>query len=595
MAKNSQMYDATTSAVDAVRALQALVEIPSYTVVGSSKERVVYYSDEGGAMVPWSLDPVTGERLKLTSEPVFGQLLASPRRNADEFYYVRDTGKGAEKHKIFRASTTQGGETLAVDVPDQRIGGFAYYGDMVGFTASGKDASALYTAKDGVIEKRADVSGSTFATDLNEKYLAGMGHLAGNPRTYELFFFDLGRGTMRVFTPKEGTVNKGPSLLGTRALFESDLNGTSRLYIHDIESGETAPAPMGANDYTAYGAAEHQYFDWTEDGRVVCIGTRDGEARAFVDGKEVKTPAGYLAGGVALRGSKAYLSHSTFVHPWRILMVDLGSGDVETVVNNPLPVFLRGRFVRSRLVRYKSEDGREIAAFVADDGTGKPRRTVTYIHGGPWGEVADQWALLPASLMAFGYNVIAPNYRGSTGYGEDFRTMVIGDPGGMDFRDMVGAAKWAKENIATGIALVGYSYGGYSTLYGLGREPELWDCGVAGAPIADWKEMYDLSDSAFKSFAETLFDKKLDLFAERSPITYAKNVKRPLCIISSQNDSRTPLMPILRYVMALQERGAKFELHSVPDMGHAIRSTKDMMDIAFPMVAFLLKEFPPEA
>jgi dipeptidyl aminopeptidase/acylaminoacyl peptidase len=170
--------------------------------------------------------------------------------------------------------------------------------------------------------------------------------------------------------------------------------------------------------------------------------------------------------------------------------------------------------------------------------------------------------------------------------------MDIGDPGGMDFVDMACGARWAKENVATEIALAGYSYGGYSTLYGLGKEPELWACGVAGAPVADWKEMYELSDAAFRSFIEILFDRKTELYSERSPIAHVKNVKKPICIITSQNDSRTPMTPVLRYAMALQANGAKFELHSVPDMGHTIRTTKDMMDIVFPMIMFLQREFP---
>ena len=572
--------------------LQALVEIPTYTVIGSSKDRIVYYSDEGGTLVPWSLDPLTGDRLKLESEPVAGQVWAIPRRTTNDFYYLRDVAKGAEKYKIFRTSTTDGGETLAVDVPDQRVSGFAFCGDMVGFTASSKEASALYTSKSGSIEKRADVGGFTFVNDLDAQYLAGMGVLAGNSRTYELFFYDLGKGEMKIFTPNEGSVNKGPFLRGPKALFESNLSGANELYVHDIESGETTPAPMGSPDHDAYHPTEHLYFDWTENGRVFCVGKKDGQARAFVDGKEVKTPPGYLT-GLALYGGKVYVSHSTFVQPFRVLAVDLESGDIKTVIDNPISPFLRERFVRSRLVRYRSGDGKEIAALVADDGTTKPRRTITYIHGGPWGEVPDAWSILPASFVAFGYNVIAPNYRGSTGYGEDFRTMDIGDPGGMDFVDMVFAAKWAKENLATDIALAGYSYGGYSTLYGLGREPELWACGVAGAPVADWKEMYETSDSTFRSFMEILFDKKMELLPERSPITYAKNVRRPLCIVTSQNDSRTPMMPVLRYAMMLQESGAKFELHSIPDMGHTIRTTKDVMDIVYPMIMFLQREFPP--
>lgn len=582
-----------TSAVATMRVLDALLNIPQYIIIGSTKDRIVYYSNEGGTMCCWSLDPQTGRRLRLAPEPVYDGAYAQPHKSTNQFYYLRDTAKGAEEYKIFGTDAVKGGEALAVDVPGQRVMGFAFLGETVAFTASSKESSALYIAKSGSIEKCMDVPGFTFVTDLNEQFIAGMGVMAGDPRTQELFFYDLGKGKMTVFTPKEGSVNKGSSLRGPNALFESNLGGANELYVHDIESGETKPAPMRFHDHDALHPTEHLYIDLTEDGKVVCIGKKEGEARGFIDGKEVKTPSGYLS-GMALQGGKAYLSHSTFVSPHQVLAVDLESGKVETVIANPLPSFLKGKFVRSRLERYKSGDGKEIAAFVADDGTKRPRRTITYIHGGPWSEVPNEWHLLTASLIAFGYNVIAPNYRGSTGYGEDFRMLDIGDPGGMDFADMVFAARWAKENIATETALVGYSYGGFSALYGLGREPDLWACGVAGAPVADWKEMYEMSDSAFRNFIEVLFDKNMELLPERSPVTYAKNVKQPLCIITNQNDTRTPMMPVLKYAMVLQENGARFELHSIPDMGHTIRTTKDIMDIVYPMITFLQREFPAD-
>jgi pimeloyl-ACP methyl ester carboxylesterase len=567
------------------------VEIPIYTVIGSSKDRVVYYSDEGGILCPWALDPVNGDRRRLTSEPVASQIWALPRRTTNDFYYPRDAAKGAEHHKIFKANCLEGQEVLAVDVPEMRVNMLAYYGDLVAFTAASKDSAGLFTSESGKIEKRADLGGFTFVNDVNENFVAGMGVLSGNPRAYELFFFDLGSNQMEVYTPKEGSVNKGPVLRGSMALFESNASGDNDLYVHDLETDETVRAPLGSPDQRSFHPTEHPIFDWTDDGKVFCVAKKDGQARAFIDGKVVETPPGYIS-GMALHGREAYFSQSTFVQPFRVLEVNLRTGAAKTVIDNPLPSLLRDRFVRRRLVRYNSTDGKEIAAYVADDGSAERRRTVTYIHGGPWGEVFDAWEIIAAALVAFGYNVIAPNYRGSTGYGEDFRNLDVGDPGGMDFVDMAQATWWAKENIATDVALVGYSYGGYGTLYGLGKEPELWACGVAGAPVADWKEMYDTSDATFRSFIDILFDRKTELLVERSPITYVKNVKKPLCIISSQNDSRTPMMPVLRYAMALQANGAKFELHSVPDMGHAIRTTKDIMDIVYPMIAFLQKEFP---
>ncbi|MEM1858603.1 MAG: prolyl oligopeptidase family serine peptidase [Desulfurococcaceae archaeon] len=161
---------------------------------------------------------------------------------------------------------------------------------------------------------------------------------------------------------------------------------------------------------------------------------------------------------------------------------------------------------------------------------------------------------------------------------------------GGDLEDVVAVTKWALETgLASKVLIAGYSYGGYMTLWAMSNEPELYDCGVAGASVVDWEEMYGLSDAVFKAFIDVLFAGKRELLRERSPINKAPNITRPLCIIHPQNDSRTPLKPALRLLSLLLERGKSFEAHIVPDLGHAINTVEDAMKILLPMVSFLRK------
>ncbi len=188
--------------------------------------------------------------------------------------------------------------------------------------------------------------------------------------------------------------------------------------------------------------------------------------------------------------------------------------------------------------------------------------------------------------------VLAPNFIGSTGYGSKFRTLDIGDPGGGDLEDVIYAVKWGEEVgllVRDKVAIMGYSYGGYMTLMAMGKHPDMWCCGVAGASVTDWKEMYELSDAIFKKFIETLFNNKLDLMDERSPISYVKNVKKPICLIHPQNDSRTPLKPVLKYIEELLKFNKTFEVHIIPDMGHMIRSMDDAIKVLLPALLFLCK------
>ncbi|TRM83530.1 S9 family peptidase, partial [Sulfolobus sp. F3] len=246
-------------------------------------------------------------------------------------------------------------------------------------------------------------------------------------------------------------------------------------------------------------------------------------------------------------------------------------------------------------IKIKSEV--EVPTWIIKSNRGRvPGIGIVYVHGGPWSDVDDSWNLLISPLLLFGYHVIAPNFRGSTGYGSKFNLMDIGDPGGGDLRDVVKARDYAVEKgIVKRIGIMGYSYGGYMTLLAVGKELDKWDFGIAGASVADWVEMYELSDATFRSFIEILFNgKNLELMKERSPITYVKNVKVPLCIIHSQNDSRTPLSPVMRYVQELHKSGKSFELHVVPNMGHAIYNVDNAIDILLPAIIFLKRQMIAE-
>jgi dipeptidyl aminopeptidase/acylaminoacyl peptidase len=578
------------SLTENVKLIDELTRIPFLYMAGSTKSRVVFISSEGGTFALWSVDPATGNKARLTSEAV--TQVADPRHDSDLVYFTRDAAKGAELHKVHVVDAVRGGEKLAVDVHSMRVEGLATSGKVIAFTAATNEDIGLYMSESGQPEKKAKLGGVGVLTDASPNYLVGCGVLAKNPRSMEIFIFKVATGEYTEFTPKAGSMNKAAFIRDSRILFESNITGQNLLHVYDIESGELTLARYSSQDQLAFGPVEHPYYGWTEDGRVWSIGKRDGEARAFVDGKEVPTPAGYLW-GLTILGGKVYTSHTTMTQPMKILEIEIGRGNSRVLIDNPLPSRLGERKRRVRAVWYESFDGRRIQAFVIDDGTSTPKRTVMYVHGGPWSDIINTWGVFMNSFSFSGYNVIAPNFRGSTGYGEEFRALDVGDPGGGDLKDLVYATRWAQANgLTTDCAMVGYSYGGYMTLLALGKEPDVWKCGVAGAPVADWREMRELGDAAYRDFCDLLFDHRSELFEERSPKTYAKSVKNPLCITTSQNDSRTPLKPVLSYVTDLQKNGIKFEFHSVADAGHAATATSELMNDLLPAVTFLQKHFP---
>jgi dipeptidyl aminopeptidase/acylaminoacyl peptidase len=155
--------------------------------------------------------------------------------------------------------------------------------------------------------------------------------------------------------------------------------------------------------------------------------------------------------------------------------------------------------------------------------------------------------------------VLAPNFRGSTGYGAEFRNLDLSDPGGGDLEDIVVGAKWLakrRDIDSSKIAVMGGSYGGFMTLIALTKKPEVFAAGVALVPVTDWQEMYELSDAEYRKFMEELFEgtpeEKGKLYRDRSPITHVSQIKSPVLVSCSRNDSRCPIQPVEKFVKRLE-------------------------------------------
>ncbi len=162
-----------------------------------------------------------------------------------------------------------------------------------------------------------------------------------------------------------------------------------------------------------------------------------------------------------MSGDRVYYSASSLTMPPKIYEADLANMTHRVLVDNPLPKELEGRLGRAYFTTYKSSDGLEVPAFVVESGAArKSGPTITYVHGGPWIEVYDQWSIMIASLSAVGYHVIATNFRGSTGYGEEYGLLNVGDVGGGDLEDIAAAADWARRTgLASKIAIRGIATG----------------------------------------------------------------------------------------------------------------------------------------
>jgi len=522
----------TESLVDKLRVIEELVKVPRYGVVGLTHGVLVYASTIEGVIDLWALDLKTKESRRLTRGGIHS--VANVKSKSPLVVYTKDVSGGKELQQVFAVDVRDGRELKLTDFEPKRVFGIAFDGEKVAFSCSGEDAIDIYIAKpNGSYERVYSVKALAIVSTVDKEVIAGFGSFR-DPRVFEAFILNIDNGEFKVYTPREGATCKPPKAYQGKLLFATnDFNG-EKLVIYNVCEGRLEEPKFTHNDYVRYVFSEYAAYDWIDDGRIWFIGKINGRTRAFVDGKEVPLPEG-STGNLVVDGSIVYASWSSLTTPTRIYRVDMESGNVELVLGVELQEDISRRFGRVVFIRYKSFDGLEIPTFIVESAIAPKRGpTIIYVHGGPWSEVADYWNTFIASLVAMGYHVVAPNFRGSTGYGEEFRRLDIGDPGGGDLKDIVYAREYAiKSGLVDPdrVAIMGYSYGGFMTYLATVKYPELWRCGVAGAGITDWKEMYELGDAIFKRFVEILFAGKQELWGDRSAIYFVDKLKAPLCII----------------------------------------------------------------
>ncbi len=216
------------------------------------------------------------------------------------------------------------------------------------------------------------------------------------------------------------------------------------------------------------------------------------------------------------------------------------------------------------------------------DGPG-PFPTILDIHGGPQGHELDRFDPEAQAWVERGFAFFTVNYRGSTGFGREYEQAIWGQVGRCELDDLVAARETL---VAAGIAdparvvLNGGSYGGYLTLLGLGRRPDLWAAGVAYVAIADWRGLYEDGES-LRDYQAALFggtpDETPELHAEASPVTYVEQLRAPLLIIQGRNDARCPARQMEDYVARANGFGKDVTIDWF-DAGHGHGATQTRID-----------------
>jgi dipeptidyl aminopeptidase/acylaminoacyl peptidase len=352
---------------------------------------------------------------------------------------------------------------------------------------------------------------------------------------------------------------------GKLATWTANLDGNQEVVTYDLASKQAAalPLPEGVN---SLGGSESAF-------------TRDGERILYY--------------------------HNGPNAPADLWVFDRASGKSQQLTNSFVAGVRGDDMVEPTLVHYPSKDGRwQISAFVYVPYNLKPgdkTAAIVYVHGGPTAQTMNSFNRSIQYLVNQGYLVIAPNYRGSTGYGKEFQDANRFDMGGGDLADNVAAAEWVLQTDLVDpkkLVIMGGSYGGYMTMMGVTKTPELWAAGVAIVPFVNWFTEIKNEDPLLREYdIATMGDpadpKNRKLFEDRSPAYHLDRIKAPLLMLAGGHDPRCPASETRQVEEAIKKRGGKVEVKIYENEGHGFSKIENQIDAYKRVANFLRLHVPP--
>jgi dipeptidyl aminopeptidase/acylaminoacyl peptidase len=322
----------------------------------------------------------------------------------------------------------------------------------------------------------------------------------------------------------------------------------------------------------------------------------DATLRALAMGGVVDDVSLTRAGDVA-----ALMRESSRV-PDSVSLVELATGATATAVAPDLGVVAPRSLTRADLLLFWSQGGVRIDVLLwrpRVTSLGSPPPAVVWVHGGPDSQSRAAFSPTFQALAEAGFAVIAPNYRGSAGYGRRFLDLNNKDWGGGDLADVIGAVDAlaaAGEIDAERVGIAGGSYGGYLTLRAITSAPGRFRAAIDMYGMPDLVVDYELTRERFGAWYETEMGTPRthpELFRARSPIHSLHKVRSPLLVLQGANDTNVPKAESDLVVERLRALGHDVEYVVYPDEGHGFTRRENRLDALVRSVDFFLRHLSP--
>jgi len=372
---------------------------------------------------------------------------------------------------------------------------------------------------------------------------------------------------------------------GKTIAFTGELHDRDHPKVWLAPSTGGSPSVLAANGLDLIPTAT----EWSDDGKSIYFESGvKGEFQLFRIDLAKKSLEQISSGARAVRNvdfsaktnTRVYLVND-FKH-----LDDLYVSDLEGTKERRLTNLNEGLWKQLQLAdverfTYKSADDWDVDGFMVKPigfQEGRKYPVILSVHGGPAGQYGVDWFHEFQVYAAKGYGVLFTNPRGSTGYGQKFERGIAGEWGGKDYIDVMNGVDAAIKRYpwidTDRLGVTGGSYGGFMTNWIVGHTNR-FKAAVTLRSVVNFISDEGTRDGAYghsSDFGGDLFD-KFDLYWDRSPLKYAKNVKTPTLILHSDNDFRVPLEQGEQWFRALKHYGVTTEIVMFPRENHNLTRT----------------------
>lgn len=575
---------------------------PSFSPDGS---RVAYLSNITGTSQIYLVASAGGEPEQLTDYPdtvTFARF--SPTEN--KILFGKHVG-GNEQTQFFLLDVDTRDVADITKRPDVRhdFGAWSPDGKRICFSSTERNGTDfdVYVMDIATLEKKCIFDGGEWckAAGFSPKgtyVIAGQGHSNANS---DLYLCHIESGRVEHLTPHTGKVlHASPRWLPNESAFflvqdqDREFMGLGKYTLAD-KSFKYLITPEWDIDGTAIDE---------EANNLVLIINEDGYSRARVydpttlQEKIYSLPSGNVhETRFSSEGSQLALVIGDSLRTTDVWVMNLQSGDCKQITKSHqgVPPEI---MAEPELVRFESFDGLSVPAFIyrpKDIPEGGKLPVIINIHGGPENQYQPVLASLTQYFVYNGYIVVAPNIRGSSGYGKTYMSLDDVEKRMDSVKDIVALKEYLTtipEVDASKVVLMGGSYGGFMVLAGLAFYPEHWAAGVDTVGIVNFVTFLENTAAYRRALREAEYgslEHDRELLEKISPINSIENIKAPLFVIHGANDPRVPLSEAQQVVSRLKELGRTVEMVVYDDEGHGLAKLKNRLD-AYPKVVNFLEE-----